>query len=76
MLVDIKKKYENSEIDATTALSEIFQIYLPSEEKLKLYSLKLIPGDYGLFQLRQSGEYICEGDKPSCLERAYKIMNK
>jgi len=76
MLEELKKKYDSGELDAVTALTEIFKIYLPTEDKLKAHNLELIPVDYGLFQLRQSGEYICESDKPSCLERAYKIMNK
>lgn len=76
MLVELKQKYENGEIDAVTALLEIFQVYLPTDKKLHSHDLEILPIDYGLYQLRQRGEYICEGDKPSCLERAHGIMNK
>lgn len=74
MLEELKKKHESGELDADQTLSIIFQIYLPDVEKLKERGLKLVPVDYGLYQLWQHGEFLCENSEKICLENAYKIM--
>lgn len=76
MLEEIKKRHESGELDSDQALSIIFQIYLPKDENLKAHGLELVPVDYGLHQLRQGGEFICEGTENNCLETAHKIMSK
>lgn len=76
ILEKVKNEYLNSDITAEQALKEIFNVYLLPDNELKLYGLEVRHVDYGIYQLRQNGDYLIEGDKTYCLEQAKEIMDK
>tara|TARA_R110000772_G_scaffold20466_2_gene56677 strand:- start:8173 stop:8409 length:237 start_codon:yes stop_codon:yes gene_type:complete len=71
----IKEQYDKSELTAKQALHEIFDTYLISDEILAEKGLTLKYFDYGMWQLREDGKFLYEGEKSYCQERAMEILN-
>ena len=72
----IQSLFLNKELTAQEALDKVFAIYCIKDEHLAEHNLEIKYAGYGMFQLRQSGEFLCESDESSCLEVAYEIINK
>ena len=72
----IKEQYEKSELTAKQALEQIFETYLISDEILAEKGLTIKYFDYGMYQLKEDGEFLYEGEKSYCQERAMEILNK
>ena len=43
---------------------------------MKAFDLEIKYHDYGIYQLRQKGEFLYEGKETDCLEEAYRIVTK
>ncbi len=75
-LKELQQRYLNTDLKAEEAIKEIFDIYLNTDDVLSLYGLTIKYHDYGLYQLRENGEYLMEGEETECLERASEIITK
>jgi len=75
-LKEIYKDYLSKVISPEQALLNIRKIYLLTDEELKLEGFSIEYVDYGLHRLKQKGEYLIEGEKSECLERASEIIFK
>lgn len=76
-LKELYNEYVNdSTIPPIKILHKIFEIYLPDVEKLNELGLEIRHHDYGIYQVRQKGEVIKEGELTACLERCNEIINK
>lgn len=47
-----------------------------SESTLNKYGLTIDYADYGIYQLSRNGEYLMEGEKLECIDRAREIIEK
>ena len=72
---EIQKRYDNKLITAKEALKLIFDTYLISMETLIKHKLEIVHHGYGLWQLKQKGECLMEGERHECLERAKEIID-
>lgn len=75
-LKELRERYRSTNMKAEEALKEIFDTYLIEDSLLELHGLKIKYVDYGLHRLKQNGDYLMEGEKTECLERAYEIINR
>lgn len=73
-LKEIYKDYLGKFISAEQAMLEIRKTYLLTDEELSLTNLTLEYSDYGLYKLRQNGDYLMDGTETECLERASEII--
>nr|DAI89507.1 MAG TPA: hypothetical protein [Caudoviricetes sp.] len=55
---------------------QIRKTYLLTDEELALSRLTIEYVDYGLYRLRENGEFLREGTETECLERASEILFK
>jgi hypothetical protein len=76
ILKELQNKYYTSDTSAKEILDQVFKIYLPDESVMKSFDLEINYHDYGIYQLRQKGEFLYEGKETDCLEEAYKIVTK
>jgi len=51
-------------------------LLIVSESTLNKYRLTIDYADYGIYKLRQNGEYLMEGEKLECHDRAREIVEK
>jgi hypothetical protein len=51
-------------------------LLIVSESTLAKHKLTIEEHGYGIYQLRQDGEYLMEAEKLDCHERARKIIEK
>lgn len=58
------------------ALIEIFKTFIIGEGTLKNNGLTIEYEDYGIWKLRQNGEYLMEGEETDCYQRASEIIYK
>lgn len=75
-LKEIRDKYVSTEMSAIIAIKEIFDTYLISDYALDLFNLSIEHCDYGIYKLRENGEYLMEGEETECYERASEIIKK
>ena len=76
-VLEIADKLRNDEITYEEArmllLDELYNI---NEHMLTQRGLTIKYVEYGLWQLRQNGEYIMEGEKLACNNKALEIIKK
>lgn len=75
-LKDIYKDYLGKFISAEEAMLQIRKIYLLTDEELDMNGLSIEYIDYGLYKLKQDGDYLMDGTETDCLERASEIIFK
>lgn len=75
-LKDIYKDYLAKVITAEEAMLQIRKTYLLTDEELSEEGLTINYHDYGIYQLKENGEYLTEGSETECLERASEILFK
>jgi hypothetical protein len=62
-----------TDIEARTIL---LGLLIVSESMLATQGLTIKYEDYGMWKLRQNGEYLMEGEKLECHQRAFEILKK
>ncbi len=75
-LKHLREEYLETNISAKEILDQIFKIYLPEDSVMKAFDLEIKYHDYGIYQLRQKGEFLYEGKETDCLEEAYRIVTR
>ena len=75
-LKQLREEYLETDISAKEILDQVFKVYLPDESVMKAFELEINYHDYGIYQLRQKGEFIYDGKETDCLEEAYRIVTK
>jgi len=70
----IAQDLEQSNITDNEARNLLLDLLIVSENILNEHQLTINKHDYGIYQLRQDGEYIMESDKLECHKRARVIV--
>ncbi len=75
-LSKIAKDLEEGTITENEARTLLLGLLIVSESTLTEHKLTIEYFDYGIYQLRQNGEYLMEGEKLECHNRAREIAEK
>jgi len=68
----IKNQFTNKELTTEQSLKKIFEVYLITNTELNKKGLTIKYFDYGIWQLKQEGEFLMEGEKSDCQEMAFE----
>ena len=72
----IAKDLEQGSITDNEARTLLLGLLIVSESTLAEHKLTIKEHGYGMYQLRQNGEYLMESEKLDCHERAREIIEK
>jgi len=75
-LSKIAQDLEQGTITENEARTLLLGLLIVSESTLAKHKLTIEEHGYGIYQLRQDGEYLMEAEKLDCHERARKIIEK
>ena len=75
-LSKISQDLEQGAITEREARTLLLGLLIVSESTLSKYKLTIEYFDCGTYQLRQNGDYIMEGEKLDCHDRAREIIEK
>ena len=75
-LSKITKDLEQDTITENEARTLLFGLLIVSESTLGEHKLTINQHDYGMYQLRQDGEYLMESERLNCHKRAREIVEK
>ena len=67
----IKKSITDKEIRST-----LFNLLIIDDNLLDKYNLTIEYIDYGIYKLKQNGDYLMEGELIECHNKAFEIINK
>lgn len=75
-LSKIAKDLEQDTITENEARALLLDLLIVSESTLNKYGLTIDYAEYGIYKLRQNGEYLMEGEKHECYDRAREIVDR
>jgi hypothetical protein len=75
-ILEISDKLCNNKITEKEARNLLLNLFILSDNDLKERGLTIKYVDYGLWQLRQDGEFLMEAERMDCNERAIEILSK
>ena len=75
-ILKIAKDIEQGTITENEARTLLLGLLIVSESTLTEHKLTIEYFDYGIYQLRQNGEYLMEGERLECHNRAREIVEK
>ena len=75
-LSKIAQDLEQGTITKNEARTLLLGLLIVSESTLNKYGLTIDYADYGIYKLRQNGEYLMEGEKLECHDRAREIVDR
>jgi hypothetical protein len=75
-LSKIVQDLEQGTITETEARNLLLELLIVSESTLATQGLTIKYEDYGIWKLRQNGEYLMEGEQVECYQRAFEILKK
>ena len=75
-LSKIAKDLEQGTINDKEARTLLLGLLLVSESALSEHKLTIEHHDYGMYQLRQDGDFLMESSELHCHERAREIVEK
>ena len=75
-ILHISDRLKNNQITDNEARKLLLELFFISDEALASHGLTIKYVDYGLWKLRQNGEYLMEAERLHCNERAIEIIQK
>jgi hypothetical protein len=72
----ITKDLEQGAVTDNEARTLLLGLLIVSDSILAKHKLTIKVHDYGIYQLRQNGEYLMEAEKLDCHKRAREIVEK
>jgi hypothetical protein len=75
-LSKIVQDLEQGTIIEAEARTLLLGLLIVSESTLAKHKLTIKEHGYGLYQLKQDGEHLMEGEKLDCHQRAFEILQK
>lgn len=75
-LLKIAQSLEQKTITEIEARKLLLDLLILSEDTLATQGLTINHDDYGIWKLRQNGEYLMEGEQIVCHMRALEILQK
>lgn len=75
-ILEVANKLGKDEITYNEARKLLLDLFIVSESTLATQGLTIEYEDYGIWKLRQHGEYLMEDERINCNERAIEILDK